>query len=485
MKKSGGWIVKGILGYLEHLSAKSMETYPLINPHTRTLIRNIPNCTNEQMEEAITISGKAFEKMKALSSNERSIILEKTSEIMTAQKEEFAQIIMLESAKPIRFARQEVERSIETLKFSAIEARKLEGESIRLDAATNGGGRDAYTIYQPIGIVGAITPFNFPLNLVVHKAGPALGVGNTIIVKPAEKTPLTAIKLGHAFEQAGLPEGAYQVITGDGSRLGKVLIDNPEVKKITFTGSPEVGRIIKSQVGLKKVTLELGNNSAVYIDKSAMPKLKEIAGKAVNGAFSYNGQVCISTQRIYVHSEARDEFIQYFKEGTEKLIYGDPNHESTDLTGLIDEKSQNRLLDWIKEAVKEGATLITGGNIRGNAIEPTVLANVSPTSKVSCNEVFGPIAIVNTVESSEEALVAMNESEFGLNAGVFTYDLPQAFRFAHELEVGQVLINDLPTLRFDHMPYGGLKSSGYGYEGVKYAMREMAHMKFISINYKF
>jgi len=477
--------MKHIASYLEELSSGMKETYPLYNPHTRTLIRDIPNCTNEQMEEAIKISEKAFTKMKALSSVERSLILEKTSEIIAAQKEDFAQTIMLESAKPIRFARQEVERSIETLKFAAIEARKLEGESIRLDAATNGGGRDAYTIFQPIGIVGAITPFNFPLNLVVHKAGPAIGVGNTIIVKPAEKTPLSAIKLGLAFEQAGLPRGAYQVITGDGPRLGKVLIDHPKVKKITFTGSPEVGKIIKSQVGLKKVTLELGSNSALYIDKSIGSKIKEIAAKAVNGAFAYNGQVCISTQRIYVHSEIRDEFIQYFKEETEKLRYGNPAEESTDISGLIDEKSQNRLLNWIKEAIDEGATLITGGNVSENAIEPTVLVNVASTSKVSCNEVFGPIVIVNTVESSDEALEVMNESEFGLNAGVFTYDLPQAFRFAHELEVGQVLINDLPTLRFDHMPYGGLKSSGYGYEGIKYAMREMTHMKFISIHYNF
>lgn len=477
--------MKQITSYLEELSSNSNDTYPLYNPHTRTLIRNIPNCTNEQMEQAIKISEKAYKKMKALTSVERSIILEKVSDIISNQKEDFAQIIMLEAAKPIRFARQEVERSIETLKFAAIEARKLEGESIRLDAATNGGGRDAYTIFQPIGIIGAITPFNFPLNLVVHKVGPAIGVGNTIIVKPAEKTPLSAIKLGYAFEQAGLPHGAYQVITGDGPRLGKVLIDHPQVKKITFTGSPEVGRIIKSQVGLKKVTLELGNNSALYIDKSVSSKIEEIAGKAVNGAFAYNGQVCISTQRIYVHSDVRDEFIKYFKQSTEKLIYGNPNDESTDLSGLIDEKSQNRLLDWIKEAVEEGATLVTGGKIRENAIEPTILVNVSSKSKVSCNEVFGPIVIVNTVTSSNDALIAMNESEYGLNAGVFTYDLPQAFRFAHELEVGQVLINDLPTLRFDHMPYGGLKSSGYGYEGVKYAMREMTHMKFISVHYNF
>ncbi|MBM7572700.1 aldehyde dehydrogenase family protein [Aquibacillus albus] len=304
-------------------------------------------------------------------------------------------------------------------------------------------------------------------------------------MKPAEKTPLSAIKLKEVLVRAGIPYDAYQVITGDGPRLGKVLIHHSDVKKITFTGSPEVGKLIKSQVGLKKVTLELGSNSAIYIDKSVHSKLKTIAKQLVVGAFSYNGQVCISTQRIYVHKGIKKEFVKYFKEETELLKYGDPNDDNTDLTGVIDEESQKRLLDWIKEAVNEGGTLITGGKQKENGLEPTILTNVSPDSNVSRKEVFGPVVIVNSVNNSSEALSAMNDSDYGLNAGLFTYHLPLALKFAHDLEVGQVLINDIPTLRFDHMPYGGLKSSGYGYEGVKYAMREMVNMKFISMNYQF
>ncbi|MRH41722.1 aldehyde dehydrogenase family protein [Aquibacillus halophilus] len=471
--------------YLDNLALGTNKTYPLINPHTREAITDIPECTNNQMEDAISKSNEAFQKMKKLTSEERSTILDNAARLIAAQKEAFARTIVLESGKPIRFAKGEVDRTVETLKFASTEARKLEGESIRLDAAPGGAGRDAYTIFQPIGVVGAITPFNFPLNLVAHKVGPALAVGNTIIVKPAEKTPLSSIMLAQVMDQAGLPKDAIQVITGDGPRLGKILIDHPDVAKITFTGSPDVGKFIKSQAGLKKVTLELGNNSALYIDNSVKDKLKDVAQKVVVGGFSYNGQVCISTQRVYVHEDISEEFLQHLKVATETLVYGDPNKDTTDLSGMIDEKSQQRVLDWIEEALNEGARLITGGEVIGNGVKPTILTNVPSDSKVSCQEVFGPVVVVNTVSNAEAALAKMNDSQYGLNAGVFTYTLPQAFKFAHQLEVGQVLINDLPTLRFDHMPYGGLKSSGYGYEGIKYAIREMVNMKFISINYQF
>ncbi|WP_102027989.1 aldehyde dehydrogenase family protein [Salirhabdus sp. Marseille-P4669] len=471
--------------YVSLLAQETTESYPLRNPHTREKIMDIPECTNEQMENAIKNGVEAFQKMKALTSHERAVILERVCHIISENKEEFAQTITLESAKPIKYARGEVDRTVQTLKFAAVEARKLEGESIRLDAAPNGSGRDAYTIYQPIGIVGAITPFNFPLNLVAHKVGPALAVGNSIIVKPAEKTPLSSFLLQKAFEEAGLPKNALQVITGDGPRLGKVLMEHKDVAKISFTGSPTVGKQIKSQVGLKKVTLELGNNSALYIDKSVKEKVKDIAEKAVVGAFSYNGQVCISTQRIYVHKDVSEVFLTHFKKATEKLTYGVPTDEATDVSGLIDAKSQNRILDWIKEAQQEGAQIVTGGEKIENGIQPTILTNVKQDSSISCQEVFGPVVIVNAVDSAEEALAKMNNSEYGLNAGVYTYVLPQAFHFAHELEVGQVFINDLPTLRFDHMPYGGIKNSGYGYEGIKYAMQEMVNRKFISMNYQF
>ncbi|RSK27526.1 aldehyde dehydrogenase family protein [Bacillus sp. HMF5848] len=471
--------------YLNDLMTSARQTYPLLNPHTREKILDIPDCSNEQMLQAIERSKYAYKEMRALSSEKRSQILDKISERIAELREEFARVITLESGKPIRYSRGEVDRTIQTFKFSAIEARKLEGESIRLDAAANGAGRDAYTIFQPIGVVGAITPFNFPLNLVAHKVGPALAVGNTIIVKPAEKAPLSAVKLLEVMNEVGLPPYAYQVITGDGPRLGAILIDHPDVAKISFTGSPKVGKQIKSRAGLKKVTLELGNNSAIYVDKSVEEKIAEIVKKAVEGAFSYNGQVCISTQRIYVDKRISKQFIRIFKEATELLQYGNPFDDDTNLSALIDENAQRRIISWVHEAIGGGATLISGGELLQYGMKPTILLNVPASMKVSCEEVFGPVVIINEVETAEEALVEMNNSDYGLNAGLFTYVLPQALRFAHELEVGQVLVNDIPTLRFDHMPYGGIKSSGYGYEGIKYAMREMVNMKFISLNYDF
>ncbi|WP_277674588.1 aldehyde dehydrogenase family protein [Piscibacillus halophilus] len=472
-------------GYLDKIREESKNTYPLKNPHNNELIEEVPECPDELMEAAISKADDAFQSFKNVSSHERASILDKTAQIVEDNLELFATTISMESAKPIKFAKGEVSRTVETLKFSAIEAKKLEGESIPLDAALNGKGRDAYTIYQPIGVVGAITPFNFPLNLVVHKAGPAIAAGNTIVVKPAEQTPLSSILLREAFVKAGLPEDAFIVVTGEGPRLGQVLLNDERVQKITFTGSPQVGKLIKSQAGLKKVTLELGNNSALYIDQSFEDQIEQIADKVVVGAFSYNGQVCISTQRIYVHERIAEDFIKHLKNKSEKLNFGEPTDESTDYSSLINEKSQNRVFEWIKEATENGAVLHLGGNKIGNGIEPTILSDVDQSAKLSCEEVFGPVVIVNKVNNSQEALEEMNHSQYGLNAGVFTKDLKQALLFGHELDVGQVLINDVPTLRFDHMPYGGRKNSGYGYEGVKYAIKEMVNRKLISLNYSY
>ncbi|GAA0451779.1 aldehyde dehydrogenase family protein [Alkalibacillus silvisoli] len=472
-------------GYIEKLSEEAAETYALMNPHTKEEIIRIPECRGEQMEQAISRAEDGFEKVRYMTAFERSEILDKVSQIVSGHKRIFAETVAKEAGKPMKYALGEVDRTVQTLKFSAIEARKLEGESIPLDAAPNGAGRDAYTIFEPIGVIGAITPFNFPLNLVVHKVGPAIAAGNAIIVKPAEKTPLSAILLREALVEAGLPEDAYLVVTGDGPRLGEVLLNSKAIKKVTFTGSPEVGREIKSQAGLKKVTLELGNNSALYIDQSQKTRVDDIAKQAVTGSFSYNGQVCISTQRIYVHEQIIDEFIDLFKQETEKLVYGDPLDETTDLSNLIDEPSQERLLEWIEEAKQLGASVVAGSLQVEGGLEPTILKDVPREAKIYKEEAFGPVVIINTVRNSEEAINSINHSQYGLNAGVFTNNMKQALQFGHELNVGQVLINDLPTLRFDHMPYGGRKNSGYGYEGVKYAIQEMVNRKMISLNYKF
>ncbi|WP_221568449.1 aldehyde dehydrogenase family protein [Alkalihalobacillus sp. TS-13] len=461
------------------------NTYAVIQSHTEEEIAQVADATEQEMKEAIDSAHDAFIKMKALTMDERAEILYKAAELLEEEKEEFARVIALEACKPITAARGEIDRSVQTLRFSGEEAKQIAGEYIPLDAAKGGEGRDAYTIYEPIGVVGAITPFNFPLNLVVHKVGPALASGNTIIVKPAEQTPLSSLMLAELFTKAGLPDGAFNVVPGEGPKLGKVMLDDVRVQKVSFTGSPQVGKLIKSQAGLKRVTLELGSNSALYVDASVKDSLEQIAEKAVTGAFIYNGQVCISTQRIYVHEDVFEAFKQSFVEKTNKVTFGDPLDEKTMVTSLINQKSQERILSWIDEAIENGATLLTGGERKANGILPTVLTGIQSSDKVSCQEIFGPVVVLQPVENHEEALHLMNESDFGLNAGVFTNNLQQALKIAHGLDVGQVLVNDVPTTRFDHMPYGGVKDSGYGHEGIKYAIKEMTRLKMISLNYRF
>lgn len=470
------------------IDGKYRETttfYDLINPYNDEIIAEIAEGTPDDMKMAIASAHQAFQQTKRMSALERAEILFKAAQLLDERKEEFAKIITAEAGKPITASRAEVDRSAQTLKFSGEEAKQSQGEYIPLDAAVGGAGRDAYTVFEPLGVIGAVTPFNFPLNLTVHKVGPAIAAGNTIVVKPAEKTPLSALKLAKLFIDAGLPAGALNVIPGEGKALVKVLLEDERVQKISFTGSPEVGKEIKNQAGLKRMTLELGSNSALYVDHSVKDQLDRIVQKAVNGAFAYNGQVCIHTQRMYVHEEIADAFLEKFIKETEKLPFGDPFDEKTVITTMINKKSQARVLAWVKEAVDGGAELLIGGKAQENGILPTVVTNVQASDKVVCEEVFGPVVVINRVQSSEEALKLMNDSQYGLNAGVFTNNLQQSLHFAHELEVGQVLINDVPTLRFDNMPYGGVKASGYGHEGVKYAIKEMTRMKLISLNYQF
>ncbi|MBS4220335.1 aldehyde dehydrogenase family protein [Bacillus sp. FJAT-49711] len=460
------------------------KTYELTNPYNDEVIAEVGEGQAADIAKAVASAHEAFQTMKKMPAVDRANILFAAARLLAEKKEEFAKLITAESGKPISASRSEVDRSVQTLQFSGEEAKKIAGEVIPLEAAVGGAGRDAYTIFEPLGVIGAVTPFNFPLNLVVHKVGPAIASGNTIVVKPAEKTPLTSLKLAELFSKVGLPDGVVNVVPGDGSALVGVMLEDERVQKISFTGSPKVGKEIKNKAGLKRITLELGSNSALYIDASVEENLEEIVEKAVAGAFSYNGQVCIHTQRIYVHESLAEKFLERFVEKTNKLIFGDPTDEDTVVTGMIDKKSQARVLEWVEEAVNEGAKLLCGGERKDNGILPTVLTDVKSSAKVACEEVFGPVVMVNKVENENEALKLMNDSQYGLNAGVFTNNLKQAFRFAHELEVGQVLINDVPTLRFDNMPYGGIKSSGYGHEGVKYAIREMTRMKMISINFK-
>ncbi|MFJ8066620.1 aldehyde dehydrogenase family protein [Psychrobacillus sp. NPDC096426] len=459
----------------------SEKNAELKSPHTKEVIAHIPQATREEVEQAIEVADASKKQMAELTAYERAGVLEHISQLFADNRQKAAEIISLEAAKPIKYALGEIDRTIETYKFAAEEAKRLTGEMIPMDAAKNGANRFGYTIEQPIGVIGAITPFNFPQNLVAHKVGPAIAAGNTIVLKPASQTPLSALFLAELIDQTALPKGAFNVITGSGKTVGDALVESDKVKMITFTGSPAVGIGIRNKAGLKKVALELGSNAGLIIDKGV--DLSQIVPKCVMGAFSNQGQVCISLQRTYVIDELFEEFIKQFTAATKQLVIGSPFEESTDISAMIHPSEQDRAIDWVEEAVQNGAEIVTGGTTENGVFMPTILTNVSSTSKVSCQEVFAPIVVVNRISSVEEGIAAINDSNYGLQAGIFTNDIQTAFLASKQLEVGGVLINDIPTYRVDQMPYGGVKESGTGKEGLKYAIHEMTETKLVVWNH--
>ncbi|MEA1853531.1 aldehyde dehydrogenase family protein [Cytobacillus sp. OWB-43] len=452
----------------------------LLSPYTNKVIAEIPQASKEEVEETIEMAHQKRTAMARLTAYERAEILEELVLLFKENRQKAAEIISLESAKPLKFSLGEIDRTIETYKFAAEEAKRLTGEMIPMDAAKNGANRFGYTIEEPIGVIGAITPFNFPQNLVAHKVGPAIASGNPIVLKPASQTPLSALFLAELLDQTSLPKGAFNVVTGSGRIVGDALVENPLVKMITFTGSPAVGIGIRNKAGLKKVALELGSNAGLIIDRNV--DLEEIVAKCVTGAFSNQGQVCISLQRTYVLEEIFPAFVEKFAEATQALTIGDPMHATTDLSAMIHPAEQERALSWVDEAVSLGAEIITGGKIENGVFLPTILTNVDATAKVSCQEVFAPIVIVNRISSIEDGIIAINDSDYGLQAGIFTNDIQTAFHASKALEVGGVMINDIPTYRVDQMPYGGVKESGTGKEGLKYAIHEMTETKLIVWN---
>lgn len=456
------------------------EYSELRSPYTEEIIAEIPIATTEDVEQAIIAAEQAKKVMAKMPAFERANILEQLARKLEERGDEAAKIIALESAKPYTTAKAEVDRTVETYKFAAEEAKRIHGETIPLDAARGGVNRLGYTVREPIGIIGAITPFNFPMNLVAHKVGPAIAAGNTIVLKPASQTPLSAFFIAELLEEAGLPKGALNVVTGAGRVVGDKLVTDPRVSMITFTGSPSVGIGIRNKAGLKRVTLELGSNAAVIIDEKV--DIDQIISRCVTGAFSNQGQVCISLQRIYVHEDIYDSFVQGFVEVTKQLTLGDPLYPETDVSALISPQDVKRTLLWIDEAKQSGATIATGGKAEGNIVYPTVILNPDPQLKVSCQEVFAPIVVINKVKSVDEAIALVNDSNYGLQAGIYTNDVHTALDAAEKLHVGGVLINDIPTFRVDHMPYGGVKESGTGREGLKYAVEEMTEMKLVIWN---
>ncbi len=452
----------------------------LFSPYSNEKIGEIPKASVSEVEAAIEAAADAQDAMAALTAYERAAILEQLVSLFIEHKEQAAKIIAQESAKPLKFALGEIDRTIETYKFAAEEAKRLSGEMIPMDAAKGGSNRLAYTMREPLGVVAAITPFNFPQNLVAHKVGPAIAAGNTVVLKPASQTPLSAFYLAELLDQTDLPKGAFNLVTGSGRTVGDVLVESDQVKMVTFTGSPAVGKGIRDKAGLKKVALELGSNAGMIVDEGV--DLDVVVEKAIAGAFSNQGQVCISLQRIYIMDSLMDEFLSRFKTAASQLVIGDPLDAKTDLSAMISKQEQKRAVQWVKESVDEGATLIAGGTVEDEVFQPTILSNVATDSKVSCQEVFAPVVIVNAIQSVEQGINEINNSDFGLQAGIFTNDIKTAFHASKKLQVGGVLINDIPTFRVDQMPYGGVKESGNGKEGLKYAIEEMTEMKLVIWN---
>jgi glyceraldehyde-3-phosphate dehydrogenase (NADP+) len=455
------------------------DTITVRSPHTGEIVGEVAKAGPAEMERAVQSAVKGFEETRKLSSARRSEILHRVAAGLAARKEEMARTITSENAKPIRLSRAEVDRGVATFTIAAEEAKRIGGEVLPLDITANSEGRLGITRHFPLGPIFGIAPFNFPLNLVSHKVAPSMAAGNTLVLKPASSTPLSALLLGEILVDAGMLPGTVNV-TPCGADLADKLVGDDRFKLVTFTGSPSVGWELKKKAGRKRVTLELGGNAAVIVESDA--DLDLAVERAVTGSFAYAGQVCISVQRIYLHEKIAEEFTQKFLERTKKLVMGDPFDEKTDLGPMIDEKALSRTQAWVDEAAKAGAAVLCGGRREGRFFPPTVLSNIQPDMKVHCGEVFAPIVNLYRYRDFNAALAAVNDSPFGLQAGVFARDIGRVFQAFETLEVGGVIVNDVPSWRVDHMPYGGEKESGQGREGVRYAIEEMTQLRLLALN---
>lgn len=432
-----------------------------------------------EVEDAVQASIAGFEVMKSLPSYKRSDLLRGMTEKLKQRREDFARSITLECGKSIKDSRGEVDRAIMTFTMASEEAKRLRGEMIPLDLNQASEGRIGVVERFPIGPILGITPFNFPLNLVAHKVAPALAAGNSIIIKPSPRTPLTSLLLGEIAMESGAPSGAINVLSCS-NELAKKMVMDDRIKMLTFTGGTDIGWGLKAIAGKKKVVLELGGNAAAVIDADA--DIDYAVPRCVIGAYYYSGQSCISVQRIYVHRSRYDEFVKKFVEQTKQKKIGDPMDESTDIGPVISEDTADRIERYIRQAVDGGAKILVGGKRDGTIIEPTLLENVDPRMSISCEEAFGPVALVEPFDDFREAIDKVNDSRFGLQAGVFSNNLEHIFRAFRNIEVGEVIVNDAPTYRIDHMPYGGIKDSGFGREGVRYTIEEMTEIRMLAIN---
>ena len=434
------------------------------------------NATEEQYEEAVTAAVAAFEHTKVLPAYERGRALREISNGIKARREEIGRTLSLEAGKPIRDALIEVDRAVLTFRLGAEEAERMYGEMIPLDLMANSKGRVGITRRFPIGPVAAISPFNFPLNLAAHKLAPAIAAGCSIVLKPPSKDPLTMLTVAEIVDGVGLPEGAVSILPMT-RELGDRMVADDRFKLLTFTGSPSVGWRMKERAGKKKVVLELGGNAGVIVDKGA--DLDWAVKRTLVGAFSYAGQVCISVQRLFVHEDVREAFLAKFLDGVKALHLGDPLDPVTDVGPMVDEKAAARTQRWVDEAVQLGGKIVTGGHAKGSFFEPTVLENVPVEAQVCSNEAFAPLVVVFPFTDFGQAIRQVNDSFFGLQTGVFTNDLAHAWQAFNELEVGGVIVNDIPTYRIDNMPYGGVKDSGQGREGLRWSIEDMTELRIL------
>ncbi len=442
------------------------------SPYSGEVVGRIAKAGAADTRRAIDAAEQAMR--DPLPAHKRAEILVRVAGALGRRHDEVARLISDEAGKPMKAARVEAKRAMSTYTFAAVEARKLAGEMVPMDAAQAGEGKLAFTLRRPIGVVGAISPFNFPLNLVAHKIAPALAAGCSVVLKPASQTPLSALLLAQLEEEAGLPPGWLNVVVGPASEIGDVLVDDERVRLITFTGSSGVGWELKRRAPKKRVNLELGNATPVIVAADA--DVAAAAAKLAQNAFSFAGQSCISVQRIYVERSAYDLFVGEFLPLVEALKLGDPADEETDVGPVIDEDARKRILEWIRTT---SGDVLTGGELEGDLIRPTVIANPAPEDKVSCEEVFGPVCTVTAVDSLDEAIRLANGTRYGLQGGIFTSSIDKALRAAQELEFGGVTVNEAPTFRSDQMPYGGVKDSGNTREGPHYAVREMTEERLV------
>ncbi len=456
------------------------KTIDVLNPFDQSLVDTVPEGTAADVDAALTAAKFGYEINRELPVHKRISILKKTADIMENRFEDLAKTIATEGSKTIREARKEVGRAINTITISGEEARRIHGETIPFDSAEGSDNRVGYYYRFPIGIIVAITPFNDPLNLVAHKLGPAIAGGNSVVLKPATVTPLSALKLAECLLEAGLPEGILSVITGHGSEVGEALVSDKRVSMVSFTGGVEAGKKIMKNIGLKKVGMELGSNSPVIVMDDC--DLKPTVKSCVSGSFWAVGQNCIGVQRIFIHNAVYSEFKNMFVARTHEYSVGYQLDEKTDMGPMITEKEAIRVIDWVDEAKDMGANCLCGGNRNGSLVQPTVMENMPAEAKLDSQEIFGPVVTLYKIDSLDEAVEKSNAVNYGLHGAIFTQNLKNAFQAIQTMDVGGIMVNDSTDYRVDLMPFGGVKNSGLGREGIKYALQEMTEPKVVCFN---